>query len=328
VSQRPTTVHKGRSAFRTLALAALLAAVGQVALGGIVRVTGSGLGCPDWPLCHGQIVPALQTETLIEYSHRLTAAILGILVLVTTAVAWRVSRDDLRVTVSSTLALALVIVAALLGGITVLTKLTWWVVLLHLGLAESVVACMTVALVFGWNAGGETTGGDVGNRETLWFDLLVVCALLSTFALVLSGSYMVGLGYGLACSTWPLCRGSVLPEGGASLVHMAHRFAAALVGMLIVGTALSAWSHRARSPRVFWVAFLAACIFVAQALVGAGMVWSGFTVSLRAVHLVMATLLWVSVVTLVVLNFRPRRFEPTGITEGLSRVSGLERVAP
>ena len=79
---------------------------------------------------------------------------------------------------------------------------------------------------------------------------------------------------------------------------------------------------------MFWVAFLAACIFVAQTMVGAGLVWSGFAVSLRAVHLVMATLLWVSVVTLVALNFRPRRFEPRGIAKGLRQVPGLERMAP
>jgi heme A synthase len=240
-----------------------------------------------------------------------------------TVAAWRVCRDDLRVIVSSIVALALVIVAALLGGITVLTELAWWVVLLHLGIAEAVVACMAVALVFGWNAGGEVSGDKAD-----WYDVLVVCAVVGTFALILSGSYMVGRGYGSTCATWPLCRGSVLPEGGASLVHMAHRYAAALVGVLIVGTAVAAWSRRARSPRLFWAALLAACLFVAQAMVGAATVWTGFAPSLKAVHLVMATLLWVSLATQAALIFRPRRYERRDVAESLRWLPGLERMAP
>ena len=64
-----------------LSVLALIDAVAQVTLGGIVRVTGSGLGCPDWPLCYGQIIPPFKLDTLIEYSHRLSGMILGILVL-------------------------------------------------------------------------------------------------------------------------------------------------------------------------------------------------------------------------------------------------------
>ena len=64
-----------------LSILAVLAAIAQVTLGGVVRVTGSGLGCPDWPLCYGQIVPPFQLDALIEYSHRLSGAILGVLVL-------------------------------------------------------------------------------------------------------------------------------------------------------------------------------------------------------------------------------------------------------
>ena len=55
-----------------VAALALLAAVGQVTLGGVVRLTDSGLGCPDWPLCHGKLIPPAEFHTLIEYSHRKT----------------------------------------------------------------------------------------------------------------------------------------------------------------------------------------------------------------------------------------------------------------
>ena len=52
-------------------------------MGNIVSATGSGLGCPDWPLCHGRLLPPAQTEVLIEFSHRLKAIPFTILLLIT-----------------------------------------------------------------------------------------------------------------------------------------------------------------------------------------------------------------------------------------------------
>ena len=53
----------------------------QISLGGFVRVTGSGLGCPDWPLCYGKIIPPMNYHTLIEWGHRTSGALLGLLIL-------------------------------------------------------------------------------------------------------------------------------------------------------------------------------------------------------------------------------------------------------
>ena len=139
-------------AFRIVAAAALLSAFAQLTLGGVVRVTGSGLGCPDWPLCHGRVVPSFDTATLIEYSHRLSGSALGVLVIATAVLAWTFYRSRPWVVASSVFGLVMVVIAGILGGITVLTDLAWWVRLFHLGVAESVVAAMAVALVSGWHS--------------------------------------------------------------------------------------------------------------------------------------------------------------------------------
>ncbi|WP_181813463.1 COX15/CtaA family protein [Gaiella occulta] len=75
--------------FRLLALASALSAWALVAVGDVVRVTESGLGCPDWPLCEGGVVPGERRAPVIEYSHRATAAVVAILVVATALRALR-----------------------------------------------------------------------------------------------------------------------------------------------------------------------------------------------------------------------------------------------
>src|SRR5690348_17901761 len=77
---------------RVFLLAAIFAYL-QIALGGVVRVTGSGLGCPDWPLCHGRPYPPANVNSIIEYSHRTVGAITGVLIIAAVVAAWAVYRQ-------------------------------------------------------------------------------------------------------------------------------------------------------------------------------------------------------------------------------------------
>ena len=293
------------SAFQIVAFAALVAAVAQVSLGSVVRVSGSGLGCPDWPLCHGQIIPPLEYHTLVEYSHRLLASVVGLLVLTLAVMAWRGYRSHRPVVLTSTLALGLVIVVASLGGAAVLTELAWWTVLLHLGFAEATIGCIVVV----WVATARPAGDDVGvgpMRRYDRFDLLASGTLVAVLALILYGSYVVGKGYGSSCPSWPMCNGGLVPEGTAYSTHMAHRFLAVAVGVLVAWTAWAAWLRRASMPRLTAAALALATLFGSQVLLGAATVWSGFDDALRALHLGVATLVWVIVVLVAALNFESR----------------------
>ena len=293
--------------FRALAVASLVAAFAQVTLGGIVRVTGSGLGCPDWPLCHGQLIPPFEFATLLEYSHRLSASVLGILVLAAVIVVMIRYRRNRWGRNSALAALGLVLVAAALGGATVLTELAWWLRLLHLGIAEGAVAALVIAVVVSWRV-GAAGGGNASKHSETSMNKMMAAALIGVFLLILSGSYIVGAGYGSSCGTWPLCRGSLFPEGRAYIEHMGHRYFAALVGLLILVVAHKAWQSRFRMPSVGWSGILLFAAFAAQILVGALTVWLGFTPEIKAIHLSMATLVWIALVFTAALAYAPLRF--------------------
>ena len=314
--------------FRVLAVAALVSAFAQVTLGGIVRVTGSGLGCPDWPLCHGQIIPPFEFATLLEYSHRLSASLLGVLVLATTLVVFFRYRSNRWGKNSILTALVLVLVAAALGGATVLTELAWWLRLLHLGIAEAAVAALVIAVVVSWRVGVEKQDNVDFNVDS-GTNKLIIAALIGVFLLILSGSYIVGAGYGSSCGTWPLCRGSLFPEGRAYIEHMGHRYFAAIIGLLVLAVAYKAWQNRIRLPSVGWSGTLLFAAFAAQILVGALTVWLGFTPEIKAIHLSMATLVWIALAFVATLAYVPRYFNDmateTNVDEIASPESLMER---
>ena len=293
--------------FRVLAVASLVAAFAQVTLGGVVRVTGSGLGCPDWPLCHGQIIPPFEFATLLEYSHRLSASLLGVLVLATAIIVLVRHRNNRWGKNSILTALALTIVAALFGGATVLTELAWWLRLIHLGIAEVVVAALVIATVVSWRVGSKGSGNVDGAPEE-GTNKLIVATMIGVFLLILTGSYIVGAGYGSSCGTWPLCRGSLFPEGRPYIEHMGHRYFAAIIGALVVAVAYSTWRKRISLPSIGWSGGLLLLAFVAQILVGAFTVWLGFTPEIKAIHLSMATLVWIALVFVAALTFVPQGF--------------------
>ncbi len=307
-------------AFRILAIVSSIAALAQITLGGVVRVTGSGLGCPDWPLCHGQLIPPFEFATLIEYSHRLSASTLSIFVLATLIFAWLFLRSNRWALWSSATGMILVIAAAGLGGATVLTELSWWVRLIHLAVAEGVVACMVIAAVAGWRVNKTETNANL-NKYSSGFRGHLFATAIAVLLLILSGSFIVGAGAGSSCATWPLCKGSLFPEGGTFALHMGHRYIAAIVGLMVIGAAAIAWKQRSVSYSTGVAGLVLLGLFVLQIFAGAATVWSGFSADLKATHLSLATLLWMALVHIIALVIVPAWSDSRERASSISKIS-------
>lgn len=300
--------RSGRARYRTVTLLSLVAAIAQVALGGVVRVTGSGDACPDWPLCHGQIIPPLDYHIWLEFTHRLAATAVGFLVVTSLVLAWRHLRTSKPAIIATGASTVLVVAAAILGGLTVLSELAWWTRLIHLGLAELTVAGLAVAWLAGPPDDRSDDPQDLDTRVSRQDRRLAWIGLNGLLAVILFGSYMVGMNYGAACPSWPLCIGNNLPGGTPFVVNMTHRYMVAIVAALVLRVCLVAWKQGAAQRQLRWLAVLTAGFLLIEIGVGALTAWMGSAPLIASLHLVFATMSWVSMVLLVAVQLDPRTF--------------------
>lgn len=135
---------RGHDLFRVLAVVALVACYVTILIGGNVMASDSGLACPDWPTCHGSLTPPIIGPTAVEWSHRLSAVVLSVLVLALFVAALLFERSRPVLRRLGALALATVVGQALLGGLVVESGLSVAVVLSHLALATALFAILLV----------------------------------------------------------------------------------------------------------------------------------------------------------------------------------------
>jgi len=271
--------------WRTLVAIASVATYLLIVLGGVVRITGSGMGCgDDWPLCNGQLIPTMSLATFIEWSHRLVAAGIGVLVGAVTAWAWWPGRDSRWTPYRKITAVAavLLVVQVLLGAVTVRLELPPASVMLHLGTALLLLA----ALLVGWARAGTSRRAPRRDVASTW----TWVGAVSAFAVILAGGFVANLDAAAACTGFPLCSGQWWPAGGwRTHVHWGHRL---LAYLFVAGVPLLALHVRSRRPddavpRRWTLA--AAVVALVQLAVGAALVTGAFTTAVRALHVTLGT---------------------------------------
>ena len=273
----------------TLAWSAAVCTYLLIVLGAVVRITGSGMGCGDhWPLCNGRLFPPLDDiGTVIEWSHRLLASIVSILVAALAFVAWRtrVARK------SSYTALGLIVPQVLLGAITVKTGLTPAIVVLHLATAMLLLAALLMA---------------TRPASALPWRGLPLVGL--AYVTVIFGALTANLGAAAACGGFPLCNGEIwISAGPLALIQWIHRLLA--YSLAIVATV---WAVRARgaTPKVFLG------LVVLQIAVGAATVLLGLPSGLQALHVAVGSAVWAAVVLAVLAKSPSENTAAPGVSPG------------
>jgi len=308
--------------FQRLALGTAATTIALFAVGGLVRGTGSGLGCSTWPACEpGQLFPGGTAESVIEFSHRALAFVVIVLTLASAVVAWLDHRRDRSILWPALASFPLVLAQAVLGGVVVATELDPWWLTAHFVAALTLIADVTVMAVFALVPRPSDRAGGSLARLATWTTVV-------TGVLLLVGTYIRAKGpiYGVAFTDWPLMDGRlVLTLGGITTPMFLHRVLAFVSFVLVLWTAIRARAMRPRSRPLVALSTTALLLFVAQIMVGAANVWTRLRPWAVVLHVAFAVLVWA---TLVALAAAARRLStPAGETavEGEAKTNGHRR---
>lgn len=245
-------------------------------MGNIVTTTGSGLACPDWPLCYGTVTPPLKLSIWFEWGHRLFGGATGFLLLASVATAWLKKAPSAPRLLSST-ALALLGLGAVFGGVIVLIEapllqgpLHLLVISFHIILSTIIFTLMILAF--------KSTATTPAKPEESFYPALLAIVFLQAFI----GIFVRYGKASLACPDFPLCRGALFPDlvDFKVTIHFIHRLIATLIFLLGAGYFFKAMLAK----RDTFNATVTFALIVTQATFGAEIVWTGMFLPFIVLH--------------------------------------------
>ena len=312
-------------AAKGFAVAATIGMFLVLLMGATVTNTGSGEGCgTSWPLCHGEFIPEYAFETMVEYSHRLVTGVEGLIILGLAITAFPLRRRYPELKALLPIMIFTLILQSGMGAWAVKSPQTPAVMASHFGISLVCFASVYLVMRVLWAEMPSTTAAiravPPGYARLAWGTLLwsIIVAYV--------GAYMRHSGAELACYTWPLCNGTVLPDLSSPGVGVAwiHRLVA-LIAMVMVFT-MAWWARRFREerPDLYRTAHWASGLILAQALIGAALIFSRLSLASTLGHAAFMALLFAALADSV-WRATPRRRAVTDPEE--LQVSGTPAVA-
>ena len=300
------------------------ATVQLILIGGEVKSHEAGLSVPDWPTTYGENMftyPFAKWKSgpvFYEHFHRLVASGIGLLTIILTVWVWL--KDSRRwMKVLAGLTLLTVVAQGVLGGLTVLMALPWWVSSAH-GILAQTFLLMLVLLAYG--ASEERARRCVEGGETRTGLVTAAAALIAIiFVQLFLGAVVRHTESGLAIPDFPSAGGSIVPrlnaEGAAWVntwraahvaenpqaliggditvsqmhIHFSHRVGAVLVLIAVFAATKSAARHRAAFPMAFKTMHLVGGLLLLQIFLGASIIWTARTPIITSLHVVTGALL-------------------------------------
>jgi len=230
-------------------------------LGSVVHATESSLACPDWPTCHGTMVPEMSGGVFWEHLHRLVA---GGLLLMWGLATWLVRKEArghpwlFKACVGG---LVLLLIQSVFGGLTVLFLLPDLVSTSHLTLALLFLGLATVlASSTSWSSGVGPIEPTTAHGVRRWGSAAAVIVFLQCVL----GGLVRHMDAGMACPDAPLCLGAIVPPLSNTLitVHFFHRLLGLLAALAVVGLAM--WTMKANAPAAVrsWASWAAVLVLL------------------------------------------------------------------
>ncbi len=290
-------VNRCSALTRRIFVANLLAQAGIVLTGAIVRLTGSGLGCPTWPECvDGSVLPtSSQVESwhkYVEFGNRLLTFVLVILAIAALLAALldRRARSRRSLLLWATVPLLGTVVQAILGGITVLTGLAPGIVAAHFLVSMLIIAGCVQLVARSYDPQQPGTKMRVSVRRVVW--LLVLALVVTTAVVIVLGVLVTGTGPHSG-DTGVDARLPLDPR----VISWLH--ADAVFAFLGLSVGVIAALRIVQAPRASQLLALS-CLAIAlvQGAVGYTQYFTGLPIVLVAIHVLLACVLWIAVLFL------------------------------
>src|SRR5262252_2196672 len=287
----PRVVHR-------FAVATAVATYLLILIGGLVHGTGSSLACPDWPTCYGTFMPKMEGGVLVEHSHRLAAGTVVIRTLVLAGLLTAARDAALRpLRPFGWLALGLVIVQALLGGITVKLRLPTPISTAHTG--TSLLFFLTLVYIAVRSRPVAIDAPAIAAPPPTVARMAIVAAVAIYFQMLLGGLVRHS-GAALACTDVPLCRGSLWPDAHPTvLIQALHRLTGVAVALLVFASSMVTWRRAWGRPGLRTLAIAAPVLVCVQIALGIHAVTSFLDLATVEAHLGVATALLATQVLIV-----------------------------
>ena len=282
------------TSFQKLALWTTAITYSLILVGGLVRVSGAGLGCPDWPRCFGSWIPPSSAASLppefdpsqfnltlmwTEYLNRLLGVAVGFSILATAISAWRHHRRDPRILWTTIAAFVLVGYEGWLGGRVVAHQLAPWIVTAHLIVAIVIVQLLLYATFTAFEAREASASARAKPLGLATLALIALTLVQAGFGTQVRGGIDDALDAGIA-------RDHALSTVGR--LDFIHRDLAFVV--LIAATLLALRLMSQRSPLVSW-AFVVLALAILQIAIGVVMAYGSLIPAAQVGHLTIASLL-------------------------------------